>query len=146
MENIEILNENEAPKRPMFLTVLCILTFISSGIGSITALLTPLFSDTIIEFLQNSPNYDEVAMAETVAALQAGYGFYLIVSVLAVCSLVGAILMWKLKKIGFHIYAISNLVALFIPMLMLSSPISWPAIMITAVFITMYAVHLKLMN
>ncbi|MES2590537.1 MAG: hypothetical protein V4608_01545 [Bacteroidota bacterium] len=146
MENVEILNENETPKRPVFLTVLCILTFISSGIGSVTALLTPLFSETIIEFLQNSPNYDEAEMAETVAALQAGFGFYLMVSILAVCSLVGAILMWKLKKIGFHIYAISNLVALFIPMLMLSTPISWPGIVITAIFISMYAVHLKLMN
>lgn len=146
MQTEELMNENEGPKRPTFLSVLCILTFISSGLGSISALLTPLFSDIMIEFLKKTPDFDETAMSETITVLQAGWGFYLVSFVLALCSLIGAILMWKLKKIGFHFYALSNIALLFAPMLMFGMAISWAGIFLTASFIFLYAVNLKFMR
>ena len=146
MENAEILNENVNPERPLFLKVLCILTFISAGIGSLSALLTPLFSEQIIELIQSSPNYDEANMAEALIVLQAGWGYYIIMFVLASASLIGAILMWNLKKIGFHVYALANLIALFVPILMFSMPISWSGILLTACFIALYALNLKHMK
>lgn len=146
METEKITNENEIPKRPVFLTVLCILSFISAGLGSISALITPLFSDLMIEFLKNAPNYDETLMGETIMVLQAGWGFYLITFTLALGSLTGVFFMWKLKKVGFHFYALSNLGLLFAPMLMFSTAISWAGIFLTASFILLYAVNLKYMR
>ncbi len=146
METEEIINENDVPKRPTFLTVLCILSFISGGLGSLSALITPLLSDIMIEFLKNSPNYDETLMEETIMLLQAGWGYYLITFVFAMCSLIGVFFMWKLKKIGFHFYALSNLGLLFAPMLMFDMAISWAGIFLTASFILLYAVNLKFMK
>lgn len=146
METKEITNENEVIKRPTVLTVLCILSFIAGGLGSLSALITPLFSDIMIEFLKNSPNYDETLMDETIMLLQAGWWYYLIIFVFAICSLVGVYLMWTLKKIGFHFYALSNLGLLFAPMFMFDMPISWAGIFLTTSFILLYAVNLKFMR
>ncbi|MGQ0829606.1 MAG: hypothetical protein ACT4ON_14545 [Bacteroidota bacterium] len=146
MEPTEITNGMEPVKRPVFLTVLCVLTFISAGIGCFFSLFTPLFADTFIEFLHNSPNYDETQMADTIKVLQAGWGYYAPAFLLALGSLAGAMLMWNLKKIGFHFYAASNLALIFLPTLVLSLPISWFGVVITAAFITMYAVNLKHMS
>ena len=143
METTEISNETEPVKRPTFLAVLCILTFISAGLGAFFSLFTPLFADQFIEFLQNSPNYDETKMAETIKVIQAGWGYYAPAFLLALTSLAGALLMWKLKKTGFHFYAASNLALLILPMLILSLPIGMPAIVITIGFIIMYAANFK---
>ena len=144
--NPEIISGNEAPKRPVFLTVLCILTFVAGGIEFISALFTPVFAEQIIELFKSAPNYDEVAMSEAITILRAGWTYYLIRAVLTLGSLSGAILMWKLKKTGFHIYALSNLIALFVPMLMFSIAIGWSSILVTACFIALYALHLKHMK
>ncbi len=146
MEEIEIPNENNQLKRPTLLTVLCILTFISSGLGCLSALLTPLFSEVVIDFLKNAPNADDASIAQTINLLQAGWKFYLITFIFASCSLTGALLMWSFKKIGFHFYALSNLGLLLVPMLILNMPVSWEGILLTSSFIAMYAVHLKFMK
>ncbi len=146
MQIEELANGNEAPKRPVSLSVLCILSFISAGMGSISALVTPIFSDVMIELLKSTPNYDETAMNEAIIILKAGWGFYLVTFILALGSLTGAVLMWKLKKIGFHFYALSNLGLLMAPMLMFGMAISWPGIFLTTSFILLYAVNLKFMR
>jgi len=146
MQTQELMNENETPKRPTSLKVLCILTFISAGLSSISALATPLFSDVAIEYLKSLPNLGEAELNETITVLQAGWGYYLIIFVLLLGSLTGAILMWKLKKVGFHVYSLSNIALLFPPLLMFGIAISWAGILLTASFILLYAVNLKYMK
>jgi len=146
MEITNLMNENKTPKRPVFLTILCVLSFISSGLGSLFAIITPLISDIMIDFLKKTPDYDEIMMDETIMILQAGWGFYLITFALSFCSLIGAFLMWQLKKIGFHFYALSNIGLLFAPMLMFNTTISWAGIFLTANFILLYAVNIKHME
>lgn len=146
MENLEQKNENELVKRPTYLSVLCILTFISTGIGCVTSLLTPPLADMMTEFIKISPAYDETLMAEIIRILHAGWVYYLTTFVLTLLSLIGAILMWNLKKIGFHFYALSNLALLFVPTLILGITISWFGIFFSAGFIGLYAFHLKFMS
>ena len=146
METIDISHEIEPVKRPTFLTVLCILTFISAGLGCLFSLITPLMADTIIGFLEKSPNYDEVQMGETIKVLQAGWNYYAPSFLLALISLVGALLMWNLKKIGFHLYTSANLAMMFLPMVLLSTPISWAGIIFTIAFIAMYAANFKYLS
>ena len=146
MNEMNLTNGNEPVKRSQFLTALCILTFIWSGLGSLSALLIPIVSEPIIEIFKNSPNYDETAMKDMLTMLQAGWGYYGLTLVLALGSLTGAILMWKLKKIGIHFYALSNLALLFVPTFVLGIAISWFGILITSGFIALYAVNLKQMS
>lgn len=146
MEIEEIMNENVVPKRPTILTVLCILSFISAGLGCLSALITPMFSDVMIGFLKNAPDYDETRMGETILLLQAGWLFYFITFLFALGSLTGVFLMWKLKKAGFHFYALSNIGLLFVPMIMFGTPIGWPGVFLTASFILLYATNIKYMK
>ena len=142
----ELQSENGLPKRPKTLSVLCILTFIFSALGCLSSILTPLYAETMIQFMKSGPDFDEVAMSENLKVLNAGWGYYTLTLVLTVVSLTGAILMWKLKKNGFHFYAFSNLALLFVPTLVLGMSISWVAILLTSCFIGMYAMHLKYMK
>lgn len=146
METTEQTNETGPVKRPGFLTVLCILTFISSGWGLLSHLFIPLFPDAIMDFFQQNPNVDEAQMAEMTKAVYAGWAYYAPAFLLILISLVGAVLMWNLKKIGFHLYVASNLALLFLPMLVVSIPIGMFPIVITLAFITMYAFNLKYMS
>lgn len=146
MMNEEIKNIEPQTARPKFLSVLCILTFIFTGLGCLSSLITPLFAPLFREFIENAPNYDEAAMAESMRAVEAGWGYYLLTLLINLGSLTGAILMWKLNKNGFHFYALSNSAMLFLPTLFLGISISWFAIFFTASFIGMYAVHLKVMK
>jgi hypothetical protein len=134
MEELEIKNETESNKRPPLLTLLCVLTFISSGLENMFSLIIPLFPDEMVQFIKNSPGYDEVGMS------------YVLKIIFTACSLVGAILMWKLKKIGFHFYSLSNLALLFIPTLLLGMSISSLAIILTICYIALYAMNLKFMK
>ena len=143
MENFESLNNNESNQLPTFLKVLCILTFVGSGIGSFSSLFTPPFADQIIAFMEQAPNMDEVAMAQAIIVLKAGWGYYIPMFLLSVGSIIGAIFMWKRNKIGFHIYALSNAAILFVPTLMLSIAISWFGVFLTTAFIVLYAMNLK---
>jgi hypothetical protein len=143
MEETQITNGNDVPKRPTLLSVLCILTFVFSGIGGLWDLITLLFSDKIIELLKSTPNYDDATMGSAIILLQAGWLYYLISFVLTACAIFGAILMWRLKKLGFHFYALSNLVLLFVPLLILGITISWEGILFTSIFIALYAFNFK---
>jgi hypothetical protein len=85
----DVLDETAVEaKRPTFLTVLCILTFIGSGWGILSSL---AFQDeTISEY--------------------AGY-YYWVVLLLNVGTLYGAIQMWKMQKMGLYIWTIAELLA-----------------------------------
>lgn len=76
------------PKRPTFLTVLCILTFIGSGWGIISSLV----------------------MTDSGLKEYASW-YYWVILVLNLGTLFGALQMWKLKKAGLYIYTLSTLAA-----------------------------------
>jgi hypothetical protein len=86
-ENLDNMNAGEA-KRPTFLTVLCILTFIGSGLGVLGGILGLVGSSALAMF--------------------APAGGTVVVSIIALLSsvlcLFGAIQMWGLKKMGFMLY------------------------------------------
>lgn len=137
---------NNTPLRPVFLTILCVLTFISAGMGALSALSTPLFSSIMVEIVNNSPIFDETMKPQVILLLQAGWGYYLTTCVFAIGSLTGAIMMWNLRKMGFHFYTISNLGLLFVPTLFLQIQVGLGSVLITLAFIGFYAIYLKLMK
>lgn len=76
-------------KRPTFLTVLCILTFIGSGLV------------ILMSFAKKDPVIEEYASY-----------YYWVTIALSVGTLFGAIQMWKLKKMGLYIWTLCELAAI----------------------------------
>ncbi|MDH4473635.1 MAG: hypothetical protein QE487_13580 [Fluviicola sp.] len=105
--------EQGPAKRPMFLKVLCILTFVSCGlsfISSIYGLLTVKQSEEAMKMVMNIQQNND--MPEIVSSMQEGLSkimewtttsYYLALGNVVIC-LAGALLMWRLKKPGYFIY------------------------------------------
>lgn len=132
MEENAQVQEN---KRPTFLTVLCILTFIGSGLGTLTYLLMTVGMGSLMSYLGSFGG----------GALGGGTTFFAIGTVLAAASLYGAIMMWKLKKMGFYIYAAANVIAILLP-LFFGIPFTAFGAIVPVVFIVLYGLNLKALN
>jgi len=129
----------EAKQRPVFLTVLCILTFIGSGLiilGYILGFFALNFIDSLPSNLMiNDRNISEIEFSEIILYLIMGFS-----------SLAGAILMWKLKKIGFWLYTVANILLIIIPCFYNYGSMEILMPIVTIVFISMYGVNLKYMS
>lgn len=126
----------ESGKRPTFLTVLCILTWINSGLGALVFLLLTVAAGVIAEALSSIPGMDGFA--------EAGIAFFALMLLLSVGNIVGAAMMWKLKKTGFYIYAACNVIAFILPMILIEGwPFSIMGLFWVALFITLYGLNLK---
>lgn len=127
MEN-ELTQQEE--KRPTFLVVLCILTFINTGLNILTSLVQLISGPTSEEqLLQEKVELTKAAnemkdtgmdalanMMEQLQAMTADIqaNFYIAMTVALVAPLIGlfgALKMWKGEKLGFHLYIIYNLIA-----------------------------------
>lgn len=139
--------------RSTLLSVLCVLTFIGSGISAISYLWIGLTLDSVRQMVFESGLYDAYfnAIPSARASLETTFAlprYYFILSgVFYICSVVGAALMWKLRRPGFHVYTISQCALIIFGMLMIpSAGIPWGGIMWTAIFVVLYAMQLKSMN
>jgi hypothetical protein len=144
-ENNSIEQSPGNKKRPVLLSVLCVLTFISTGISILSSLVIPMLSDVMIELFK-MPQFAADANPEAIKVIQAGWGYYMIVLLLASVSLTGAIMMWNLRKNGFHFYTIANILLFYLPVLWFGFPFNILAAFFPAAFIALYAIHLKYMR
>lgn len=117
-------------ERPTFLTVLCILTFIGSGLAIIGGLLSTVLSGALELLGGQIPSPFDMLVPET------GLFVGIVLLLAAVASLVGAIKMWKLQKLGFMIYAAAQVVALVLGFGVMS-------LIFTGLFIGLYYMNLK---
>ena len=123
-----------AGKRPGLLTVLCILTFIGSGLGTLFMLLATVGMGALMESIPGLG-----------AAMGGGTAYFAISTVLAAASLYGAIQMWKLKKLGFFIYAGAGVVGIILP-LAFGLPFSAMGAVFPVLFIVLYYLNVKHMS
>ncbi len=158
----------EAPrKRPVFLTVLCILTFVSCGLTFLTAGFGILMggqqqgSMKTFQRLQQNQDmpelFDGIVNATEKAQEWTVLSNYLSLGNVLICF-AGAMLMWKLKKAGFFIYIFGQVLP-FVSLYGIYSsyqnvPIMGVAVLIGAFvgalfaigFIIMYGVNVKHMR
>ncbi|MBA4240602.1 MAG: hypothetical protein C0448_07745 [Sphingobacteriaceae bacterium] len=117
-DNMSIENQpvSEVPKRPQFITVLCVLTFIGSGLSFVGALWGYFSIKASEKFLNNLTTSQDHAhgmisgMQETMMKAVENAVPNMVIGLL--CSLIclyGAIQMWKLKKTGFFIYSVGEI-------------------------------------
>jgi len=126
-------------QRPTFLTVLCILSFIGSGLATLLFLISLVAAGAIMDFMGSNPGMPEVSTGS-------GTMFFLVSFILALGSLTGAILMWNLKKTGFYLYVAANVVAIFTPLMFSTGNIGWFGLVITVLFIVLYGLNFKHME
>ena len=135
--------EKKPAQRPTLLTVLCILTFIGSGISTVSffmvSVMYELFMQQLTVLYANMP--------EASFLLEAPRDFFIISFLLSAASVAGALFMWNLRKIGFHIYTIAQLVYLLVPLLYFGGETN-PLlnVMLTALFVYLYARNLSYMR
>lgn len=153
---IDELETNDKQERPAFLTVLCVLSFIASGIsivgmlviGAAKKVANDSGSDLLEQARQSNPElYDtpekEVAMQQLEVILT--WPYIIVATILILVSLFGVIKMWKLKKQGFFIYTAAAIGGLILPLLY-GIAFSTLGLIIPVFFIVMYGVNLKAMK
>ncbi|MFT5778601.1 MAG: hypothetical protein ACI837_001557 [Crocinitomicaceae bacterium] len=124
-DDILDINEfnNNGAKRPSFITVLCILSFVGTGIG----LLAGLFSILIVSGAESS--FDRLGDLYGDSSYSSGmdeyYRWTKISNYLgllgnAMC-LTGALIMWNLKKVGYFIYIPGQIIPFFGAVMVYSS-------------------------
>lgn len=135
-------NEIILPQRPVFLKVLCMLTFIGSGYGIINSAVTYFKADTIskvfadakaemnndlakrknkgkpekINFINNiMTQASEISTPENLRKTAIGN------FATSVLCLAGAGLMWHLRRAGFYLYTLGTVIGIILPFYMFGS-------------------------
>lgn len=154
-------------KTPVFLKVLCILTFVSCGLTFLSTIWGLTAGDNLRESMQimqrssTGTALDSMAdgMAANIANLEKwqNLAHYLNLACVAL-TLAGALLMWKLKKNGFYLYVLGQVAAIVGSVGMVTAMQDVPfmgtfgmigaifGILFIVAFIIMYAVNLKHMR
>lgn len=151
--------------RPTFLTVLCILSFIGSGWGIYSGLNNYNMADTAYgvvneTFEKAQEEIDGQEGAEAVGKLFQSIGDSMspekirnggiATSVTSIITLIGAILMWGLRKTGFYVYVVGAISAIIAPMVIFGGfggmIASGGAAFGGILFIILYALNLKHMR
>ncbi|MDP2236822.1 MAG: hypothetical protein Q8J88_10345 [Bacteroidales bacterium] len=114
------LNITPLNKRPVLLTTLCILSFIGSGMASLSNIFIYFNHDvllrTIEEGILSDMGFDLSIMLKVEPA------YFLISGLLNIISFTGVRHMWRLRRAGFHLYAISQLLMLIVSTLYIYKP------------------------
>jgi hypothetical protein len=166
----DFLDESFQPapaKRPVFLTVLCILSFVGCGLYFFSAVYGILTAETQRQtYRMMNTMGDEQAIpgfvTEMYQAMEKNHGWILLGQYLSLVNvllcLLGVILMWRLRKTGFYVYAFAQLIPFVTLFMMISSFSDVPMlgaitivtssinVVLAAAFVIMYGVNLKHMR
>lgn len=148
-------NFETEPQRPLFLAVLCVLSFVNAGFQILVNLVMFLSYDMMKE-LVNDENWLEMMekmvgnIDEVMDAMQMQLSIsrvsYLITALLFAGSFTGVLYMWKLQKKGFHFYAVSQILILIVTVIFVTSVTGasiWGSVIQTVVWIMLYYMYYK---
>ena len=127
------------------LRILLVLSLISAALSAIAYLGMALLMPTFDRVYSDNPTLlpDQMGvMWERMAAVPRL--LYAVQGVMAVLSFVGCILMWNLRRSGYHAYAIAQLLLLLLPLLFLGKGyLGLGDLMLTALFLLVYYLLLR---
>ena len=149
-ETTQTTNGAPAPAaRPVFLTVLCILSFIAAGL----ALLGYITLITVMGAVTAGASALEGMSAEAGAAMSQAvstgpsaamtWAYIIIGFVTVLVSLFGVIKMWKLQKMGFFLYVGATVVSIIMSLVYSGFAGGMMSIIFGALFIVLYGLNLK---
>ena len=129
----------------VLLKVLCVITFIGSGLGLLSYGIIGLIHNFFSSNLSLIPDEQNRELIEMM--LSAGRMFFFLNALLYAVSFAGALLLWRMKKIGFHLYTASQLLLLILPLAYIKGfPMPGTNIFLTILFIWGYSGFLKFMK
>ncbi len=147
------MEQSNEMKRPAFLTVLCILTWVGSGLGLIGGIMSLGASSTVSDLGALSGDSAVGAVADSIATMN-----YVNLICVILCIL-GSVMMWQMKKTGFYIYVLGELAPLVMSFIIvgelasMAGPFAGMAAagafigaLFPIAFVVMYAVNLKHMK
>ncbi len=123
----------EEKKASSFLKVLCVLTYVGSGGGALNSLISITFGGNVEDQMaeaqtqmmqlydaaSSSPFAQELILAyvDMIDQLVESYMAMNLTALLAqLLNVTGAALMWKLKRNGFYLYTLGQLITIVMPM------------------------------
>lgn len=171
-ENYTDMNQEvqENKKRPVLLTVLCILSFIVVGFGVLGVLFSVIGGKPSPEEIESTYNLSMQAAsdmrdrqivwlaemleqgADLVAYQQHRYWSVLSINALTmITGFIGVLFMFRGRKLGFHLYIIYNLLSiggtfLIVPPHMVPMASVIMNLVLSGLFIFLYSLNLKWMN
>ena len=162
---------NQKPvKRPTLLTVLCVLSFVAIGFSIIGLLIALISGKPSAEEIENTYNMSMQAAREMKAKNMLGFAEFfeqaaelssyqqqnywkvMAMNILTTGSgLIGVLMMFKGKRLGFHIYIVYNLLSvggsfLIIPSYMVQFATVLTGFVFSGLFDYLYSRNLKWMN
>ena len=134
---------NMQKRRPELLTILCILSFVGSGLAVFSNLFIYMSFDEVITIIEDY----ELGLPEFEMIMSGGKRFFITGFFLYSISLLGAIQMWKLRKIGFHLYTVAQIFILLLPVVFIEAyQFSVISLLLTIAFVLAYFSNLKFMT
>ncbi len=141
--------ENLPTKRPLQLTVMCILSFIGGGMMILSNFVYAAFYDMINTMLLNNeiPKSFANVKESLELTMAAGRAFFVTGLLINMASLTGVILMWNQVKKGFHVYTIAQIL-IIMSMFYFIKGQGFPTgeLLLSSVFVSFYALNLKAMK
>lgn len=156
----EEINNDAGPKTiPVFLKVLCILTFVGAGIG----ILSSLGSVFTMGKLEENMRVMDEAFSNSDIGVDFGNSYrwtkisYILNLIGSLLCLAGALIMWKLRKYGYYIYIFGQVLPLIASFMVMNSMFSgvfggftivmtFFGMLFPIAFIIMYGLNLKHMR
>jgi hypothetical protein len=136
---------NELVPNITLLKILCAFTFVGSGLGLLSYGIIGLIHGFFSRNLALIPDEQNRELIEMM--LSAGRTFFFLNAILYASSFAGAVLLWRMKKTGFHLYTASQLLLLILPMAYIKGfPMPGTNIFLTILFIWGYSGFLKFMK
>jgi hypothetical protein len=145
-------NFENKEKRPTGLTVLAVLTFVGSGFMLLTYLyvfgkydvlpqMLLAFAEAMSESMGESFRKVYEQTAEMITNTNRSSFLYLALSYL--CSIAGAGFMLAMRKAGFHLYAIGQILVLTLPMILMKNGFPTGELLLSIAFIGLYFMYYK---
>jgi hypothetical protein len=132
-------------KRPQLLTILCILTFIGSGMNAFSNLVVFIFFDASMKLFTELVKTLKIPGMDLF--LSATPAYFATGALISALSIAGSYRMWQLRKQGFHIYTVSQILTILAPMYFFRLPgPDFFSIIIGSIFVLLYGSNLKKMT
>ncbi|MDR0970703.1 MAG: hypothetical protein LBM67_09235 [Lentimicrobiaceae bacterium] len=131
---------NAYKTRPILLTIFCILSFIGTFASAFSYLFTYIYYD-LIPTIVVPEMFGELYGDVFELLFNVGKKYYLYAGLLNIGAFIGVCFLWKMRKIGLHIYAIAQLLILIVSTIYLYRPMNISPVsdlLLSLVFILVY--------
>lgn len=134
-------NTERQPKASTFFRIMLVLSMVNAALNFFSNVIWGIYSPTIGKMFEDGTLPIPEQLTETMRTqLRIPYYYFIILAVFWALSFYGALSMWKLRKTGFHSYALAQLLLLLLPLVFLGKAyVQLGDIMFALLFIGYYA-------